>query len=520
MSFKKAALVINPRTGQNVTKLPAVLAVLAAAGWKTGIALKEYGGHSMVLAEQASKDNSDLVIAYGGDGTLNQIVNGVLHNKKAHSTIGVIPGGTANLWAGDIGVPSDPVQAALSLLNSEVRKVDVGHIEVQDISFPEETGTEQPKASKKNAKKASRSSSGGTRDNFLLMAGLGFDAAVMNNVSKPLKYRIGALAVGLAAAKNLPEQHAFPIAIEAKGKGKEDDLYWEGEALQVIIGNTRRYAIVLEPTPNAYIDDGVLDVCVITAGDPLTTMQQVSSMLLRHKLDNTTTENFKGARLCIKVPATVPLEVDGSTVLLKDFLSKADYKRLQQVSDPRQVMVTYCFEAMPHALGVTIPRTYDQSLFEHNGKHHEQQEEQPETAVKHKDEEIPQTALQQRTAQEESQPQHPIDEKQRKHRDEVRQELPELAGALLENGRKVTVLGKTPFVDHPGMYVIAGETQKASTGDPQPVAVILDKETRLFNREGNHITIDAAQDLHNGSVIVVEGNKSKRGVIHAARAVL
>src|SRR5690242_17878979 len=125
MHFKKASLIINPRTGHNVAKLPAVLAVLAAAGWKTAIALKEYGGHAMALAKHASKDNSDLVIAYGGDGTLNQVVNGVMHNTKGHATIGVIPGGTANLWAGDIGVPSDPVQAALSLLNSEVHKVDI-----------------------------------------------------------------------------------------------------------------------------------------------------------------------------------------------------------------------------------------------------------------------------------------------------------------------------------------------------------------------------------------------------------
>jgi diacylglycerol kinase family enzyme len=97
MRCKKASLVVNPRTGQNVAKLPDVLAVLSAAGWKTGIALKEYGGHSMQLANEATGGGSDLVIAYGGDGTLNQVINGVMNSKGSHRIVGVIPGGTANL---------------------------------------------------------------------------------------------------------------------------------------------------------------------------------------------------------------------------------------------------------------------------------------------------------------------------------------------------------------------------------------------------------------------------------------
>jgi YegS/Rv2252/BmrU family lipid kinase len=523
MRFKKASLVINPRTGHNVTKLPAVLAVLSAAGWKTAIALKEYGGHSMALAKQASKDNSDLVIAYGGDGTLNQVVNGVMHNKKQNAVVGVIPGGTANLWAGDIGVPSDPVQASLSLLNSNVHKVDIGHIEIQEISFPSATD-EQPSIDQRANRKKSKSASQvdkNIRDKFLLMAGLGFDATVMNNVSTSLKDQIGALAVGLSAAKKLPEQHPFPVEIRTSEDGK-DDLYWQGEALQIIIGNTRRYAIVLETTPDAYIDDGILDVCVITGGDPLTTVQQVSSLLLRRKPDNTTTETFHGSRLSIKVPATVPLQLDGSAIKLKDFLSKVDYQRLQQVPNPEQVMVTYCIEAMSRALGMVIPLSYDQSLFEHTHQNAQDREhaEQMDIPVQHEGEEVPLTALQKRTAREESQSLHPLDEKQQKHQEEMGQELSELIDAFLEHGRKVTVIGKVPYAEYADTYVIAGEMPKDGSGDLKPVAVVLNRETTVFNRQRNHSSLEAVQDLQNGDVIIVEGNRSKRGVIHASRAVL
>src|SRR2546423_15345337 len=140
---KRACLVINPRSGQNIAKLTDVIAVLAAAGWKTDIAIKEYGGHSMELATKAAEEDYDLVIGYGGDGTLNNVVNGVMNVKGQHSIVGVIPGGTANVWAGEIGIPIDPVKSSLTLVNSEARKVDIGHVEVESLTFPDTSADQQ-----------------------------------------------------------------------------------------------------------------------------------------------------------------------------------------------------------------------------------------------------------------------------------------------------------------------------------------------------------------------------------------
>jgi diacylglycerol kinase family enzyme len=196
------------------------------------------------------------VIAYSGDGTLNQVVNGVMHAKGQHSIVGLIPGGTANVWAGEINMPGDPVTAALTLVDSDARKADIGHVEVEGVAFPNASEDEQrqhgKQSHKRNAKATSRA-----RHHFLLMAGLGIDAAVMGHVSKPLKYQVGALAVGVSAAKKLPTQHPFPVEIRVGSA----DVLWRGEALQVVIGNTRRYADIVQMTPDAYIDDGILDVC-------------------------------------------------------------------------------------------------------------------------------------------------------------------------------------------------------------------------------------------------------------------
>src|SRR5438093_6337867 len=143
MKSKHACLVINPRAGQNIAKLTDVMAVLSAAGWKTNIAIKEYGGHSMELANAGAQGGCDLVIGYGGDGTLNNIVNGVMNAKGQQSIVAVIPGGTTNVWASEVGIPVDPVKASLTLVNSEARKVDIGHVEVESLTFPDTSAAQQ-----------------------------------------------------------------------------------------------------------------------------------------------------------------------------------------------------------------------------------------------------------------------------------------------------------------------------------------------------------------------------------------
>jgi len=90
MQGKKACIIVDLRAGQHVTKVPDLVAVLSAAGWKTRIALKEYGGETLKLAKKAAKDGYDLVIGYGGDGTLNDVVNGGM-DTGGNSLIGDIP---------------------------------------------------------------------------------------------------------------------------------------------------------------------------------------------------------------------------------------------------------------------------------------------------------------------------------------------------------------------------------------------------------------------------------------------
>ena len=500
MHIQRVCLVINPRDGQNLSKLTGILAVFAAAGWHTDIALKEYGGHTMELATKAARKGYDLVIAYGGDGTLNQVVNGAMNGKKQKSIVGVLPGGTVNQWAAEVSIPQDPLKAALALVSSDVREVDVARVEVTSLAFlptpqedqqPAGVGTQGKKEDKGKGKTPSKA-----RHHFLLMGGLGIDAAVMSRVNKTLKHHIGVAAVGLAATEEMTAQHAFPVEIWVTEKGKDAERVWQGEAFQVVIGNTRRYANTVEITADASIDDGLLDACVITAGDPLSTVQQVVSLLFRRKPDNRETEFFRGAQFSIRVPASIALQLDGTTVRLKDYLSKSDRKALQLAGDMEHVMVTYQFDALLRALHVAIPCTYEGTLFErspHDGTSPSQEQkdtmndpsQQPETSSTR-----------------------------------VQQQSREQLGTLLEHGRKVTVVGVTT---HPGKkrtYIVAGTTAKRSTGETTPVAICIDDSTTLLKQTGEPAAAIEVMHLQENMEIVVEGKKSKRGVIQATGVVV
>ena len=492
---KKAHLIINPRAGHNFTRISDVLALLSAAGWKTDIAVKHYVGHAIELATRAAEQDYDLVIAYGGDGTINHVVNGVMSakGKRQRIAIGVIPGGTANQWASETSVPLDPVKATLALIDSDVRAVDLGRIRVQEIMFPNQTqeSQQQRKTDKKVRKRKVKQSSDRV-SYFLLTAGLGLDASVIGHTSKKLKQRVGLLAFDLAVVESLPEQHAFPIEVKMVEDGQDQPVSWSGTAYQVILGNTRHYANAVELTPDVYLDDGKLELCVITQGNTFTTLQQISSLLFRHKPDAVTASHFLATHFLITVPASVHLHLDGSAIELEDYLSKSDRKALRDAQDNEQVMVTYRFDAVPHVLRAMIPRNYDNTLFEHAP--------QPEVSS--------------------------IEDRQCADKDNTEQQLTmqsessDILNMLQEQGYKVKVNGVIQVPSKKQTTIMAGNAVKQRTGETRPVAVRIDEATIVLSHNGEHAPLAQIQMLPDGAVVIAHGKRSKRGVIKAKHVML
>ncbi|WP_285643901.1 diacylglycerol kinase family protein [Lentzea sp. NBRC 102530] len=116
----RALLVVNP---QATTTTPAgrdVLAHALASDVKLEVVQTSYRGHAADAAHEAAEGGFDLVIAHGGDGTVNEVVNGILRGgpRPERPMLGVVPGGSANVFAGALGIPRDPVEATHVLLQS------------------------------------------------------------------------------------------------------------------------------------------------------------------------------------------------------------------------------------------------------------------------------------------------------------------------------------------------------------------------------------------------------------------
>ncbi|MFI5231577.1 MAG: diacylglycerol/lipid kinase family protein [Gemmatimonadales bacterium] len=351
MKRTTACLVVHPRSGQNLTRVPDVVSVLSRAGWATDVVVKESKGQTMELAARAAEAGYDYVIAYGGDGTVNHVVNGVLAFAGQRSAaVGVIPGGTANVWAAEVGIAADPVRAAQTLVESEVRRVDVGHVGVESLTL----GTGSSEYDQRGAAAA------GPRRHFLLMAGLGVDAALMSRTSVKLKHKIGVAAVVLTALRLLPELRTYAVQVRSGDAGA---LLWDGRALQLVVGNTRLYGKVARMTPDALLDSGALDLSLITARSRLSALKQVVTVLLRGHPAHAHSVKARSAGFRVSAPASVDLQLDGSAVKLKKYLNAESRAMVEGAARPEDVVVNYRFDAVPGALRIAVPREYCGQLF-------------------------------------------------------------------------------------------------------------------------------------------------------------
>ena len=118
----RALLVMNPKATSTSERTREVLAHALAGELDTEIGETAYRGHAVELARAAAEDGVDLIVALGGDGTVNEVVNGILTARlpdgAPHPDLGVVPGGSTNVFARALGLPNDPVEATGILLDA------------------------------------------------------------------------------------------------------------------------------------------------------------------------------------------------------------------------------------------------------------------------------------------------------------------------------------------------------------------------------------------------------------------
>jgi diacylglycerol kinase family enzyme len=238
----RALLVANPAATATTRKVRDVLVRALSSELKVDLAETAHRGHARELAAQAAAEGVDVVVALGGDGTVNEVANGLLGHGSPAPLLAVVPGGSTNVFSRALGHSRDPVEATAELLEAlragRVRSVSLGTAQARTAD-----GWTDPRA-------------------FVFAAGLGYDAAVIARVEAQRargRRSTGALYIrsGVSSFLRSRERLRPPVTVQVPG---EDPV--EGVFL-ALVSNVDPWTYLgtrpIRPTPHASFDTG-LDV--------------------------------------------------------------------------------------------------------------------------------------------------------------------------------------------------------------------------------------------------------------------
>jgi len=212
---------------------------------------------------------AELVIAWGGDGMMQRCVD-VLAGSKA--TLAIIPAGTANLLATNLGIPKDLKAAVGIALGPHRRRLDVGRM---------------------------------NGEGFAVMAGAGFDARMIGAADGPLKDRFGRLAYVWTGARSVRVK-PFEARIEVDGK-----KWYKGQASCILVGNVGQLFGGGEAFADARPDDGSLELGVVTAQGAVEWMRTITRAAIDTASASPYTETTSARKIRIRLDRKVPYELDG-----------------------------------------------------------------------------------------------------------------------------------------------------------------------------------------------------------------
>lgn len=277
---KRAAVILNPVKPTDVDIRAIVTELSLEKGWEKPLFLEttvEDPGHGQ--AREALKAGVDVVIAAGGDGTVRCVAEELAGTETA---LGLLPLGTGNLLARNLDIAvDDPRGAVEAALGGTERLIDVVYVNMdraQDAHV------------------------------FLVMAGLGFDAAVMANTRDDLKDRVGWLAYVDAGIRNLPGKPSR-VRITLDGKRRINR-----RLRSVMGGNCGKIMGGLEIFPGAKLDDGLLDIMTVAPSGAFGWFAVLGKLIARGKGKDPSLEYFQCKSAEIEVVGSpLEIELDGDT---------------------------------------------------------------------------------------------------------------------------------------------------------------------------------------------------------------
>jgi len=276
----RVCLIFNPTAkGDKARRLQRHLDVISAdctlkQTWAAGAARK--------LAAEAVREEYDVVVAAGGDGTLNEVVNGIVDEPGGLESVklGVLPLGTVNVFALEYGIPIDLKKAWATIMDSAATEIDLPFVERRV------EGDEK-------------------RRYFAQLAGAGLDARAVELVDYGLKKKVGPLAYVFAGAKALMAPQ-FKISVENGHQSASGEL--------VLIGNGRYYGGAYPIFHQADPRDGLLDVCVFPRINWGAAMKTGWAWASGNWKGLGGAEYFQTKKLKISSDPAAPIEADGEAI--------------------------------------------------------------------------------------------------------------------------------------------------------------------------------------------------------------
>ena len=278
-SERRLAVILNPIKVEDVGQFRSVVAAMAAeSGWSEPTwqyTTVEDPGTGM--AEQAAVSGADLVIVCGGDGTVREVCAEL---AGTGIPVGIVPAGTGNLLARNLDIPLYLRSAIDVALNGQDRAIDLVTVGGDNL---EDT-------------------------HFMVMAGMGFDAAIMEGVNEDIKKKIGWVAYVFSALKSL----MFPaVKVEIQVDDEEPTTH---RARTVVVGNVGFLQAGMPLLPDATIDDGLLDVVILHPKKFLSWIPLAVRVMARRAKTDELIDRRTGARVRIKASADTPRQLDGDSV--------------------------------------------------------------------------------------------------------------------------------------------------------------------------------------------------------------
>lgn len=225
-------------------------------------------GDAEALAERAVQQGFPTIVAAGGDGTVNEVVNGI---GEADVTFGVLPVGTMNVFALELGIDGRDLRKAWAV-------IDRG--ETREIDLPTANG-----------------------EYFVQLAGVGLDAEVVRQTTPEFKKALGPVSYVLSLAQAAARKPPLLTVRDADGALREGSF--------VLVGNGRFYGGPLVLFREARLDDGLLDVVVFKNQSHWDVMRYVQAIIFGNHAALPDVEYFQSAGVEVEAEGEVPVEIDG-----------------------------------------------------------------------------------------------------------------------------------------------------------------------------------------------------------------